>query len=450
MDIIGQIYLTDSLIKKLDMPISTVVKVRVGVKVANSTLVIRNGGLSSYILSPELAEFLNLSSRKQLQIRYDRENEIIHIGPIIGVFTSYLPNQPDFDAKSVQAELIYLSNIGVNMPGQFYIFVPGSINWANMTVRGFIYRKLSREQGIWVSSIFPLPDVVYDRISTRRGEAQIRIKNTKKNLMNLPYLKYFNPSFLNKWRVHQLLISNEDLIPYLPETKSLNIKNLKDMTIRHSTLFLKPCNGSLGNGIIKAMVGKDGSLQYTIYKRGKHTGYAKSSAELLRKTRFTREDRPYIVQQGIDLATYQKSSFDIRIIYQKNVEGEWQISKKFIRVAPRGSSISNLSRGGTAETSKKVLGSLLNGNEEMIESKNEELKNLCHTVAVTLENASQKIYGELGLDIGIDREGNFWLIEVNSKPRKTTETELSKRIVRNTFKRPLQYAIHLAGFDNLK
>jgi len=450
MNIIGQIYLTDALIAKLDMPISTVVKVRVGVRVAKSTLVIKNGGLNSYILSPELAKFLNLSSRKQMQIRYDHENEIIHIGPIIGIFTSYLPNQPDFDPKSVQAELIFLSNIGLNLPAQFYIFTPSSINWSNMTVKGFVYRKLNREQGIWVSSIFPLPDVVYDRISTRRGEAQIRIKNTKKELMNLPYLKYFNPSFLNKWRVHKLLISNEDLIPYLPETKLLNIKNLKEMTIRHSTLFLKPCNGSLGNGIIKAMVGKDGSLHYTVYKRGKHTGYAKSSAELMRKTRFTREDRPYIVQQGIDLATYQKSPFDIRIIYQKNGESEWQISKKFIRVAPRGSSISNLSRGGTAETSKKVMGSLLNGNEEMIEAKNEELKSLCHTVAITLENASQKIYGELGLDIGIDSEGNLWLIEVNSKPRKTTETELSKGIVRNTFKRPLQYAIHLAGFSNLK
>ena len=450
MNIIGQIYLTDALIKKLDMPISTVVKVRVGVRVANSTLVIRNGRLSSYILSPELADFLNLSSRKQLQIRYDHENETIHIGPFIGIFTSFLPNEPDFNAKSVQAELIFLSNISANMPAQFYIFTPGSINWANMTVKGFIYRKLSREQGIWVSSIFPLPDVVYDRISTRRGEAQIRIKNTKKELMNLSYLKYFNPSFLNKWRVHQLLISNESLIPYLPETKLLNITNLKDMMTRHGTLFLKPCNGSLGNGIIKAISGQNGSLYYTVYKRGKHLGHAKNSTELMRKTRFVREDRPYIVQQGIDLATYQKSSFDIRIIYQKNGEGEWQISKKFIRVAPRGSSISNLSRGGTAETSKKVLGTLLNGNEEVIEAKNEELKSLCQNVAVTLETASQKIYGELGLDIGIDGDCNFWLIEVNSKPRKTTETAMSKGIVRNTFRRPLQYAIHLAGFDNFK
>jgi len=76
------------------------------------------------------------------------------------------------------------------------------------------------------------------------------------------------------------------------------------------------------------------------------------------------------------------------------------------------------------------------------------LNNLCNMVALTLETFSNKNFGELGLDVGIDKEGKFWLIEVNSKPRKTTETELSKGIMRNTFRRPLQYAIFLAGFNN--
>jgi hypothetical protein len=33
------------------------------------------------------------------------------------------------------------------------------------------------------------------------GEARQQIKNAKTKLMQQPYLKYFNPSFLNKWRV---------------------------------------------------------------------------------------------------------------------------------------------------------------------------------------------------------------------------------------------------------
>jgi glutathione synthase/RimK-type ligase-like ATP-grasp enzyme len=167
----------------------------------------------------------------------------------------------------------------------------------------------------------------------------------------------------------------------------------------------------------------------------------------MKKTLLIRGSRPYIVQQGLSLLTFKDSTFDIRVIYQKNGDGEWGIGKKFVRVAPHGSSISNLSRGGTAETYKKVLAAIFNQNGELIKSKNEELNNICQTVATTLETNSQQIYGELGLDIGIDNEGNLWLIEVNSKPRKTTETDFSMSIVRNTFKRPLQYAIYLAGFS---
>jgi predicted ATP-grasp superfamily ATP-dependent carboligase len=67
-------------------------------------------------------------------------------------------------------------------------------------------------------------------------------------------------------------------------------------------------------------------------------------------------------------------------------------------------------------------------------------------VATTLEKKQAGTYGELGLDIGMDIYGNPWLIEVNSKPRKTTETDFSMKIVRNSFKRPLQYSSYLAGF----
>ncbi|PKM76839.1 MAG: hypothetical protein CVU90_10460 [Firmicutes bacterium HGW-Firmicutes-15] len=448
MSTVGKIFMSDVLISKLDIPLASTVKVRVGVKVVSSKLVVRNGKLSSYMLSPQLAKALCLNRRKPLQIRYDQEKEMIHIGPTIGILASYLPNELEFNPKSVQAELIFLSKIGQQLPAQVYFFTSSSINWTSKTVRGFIYHQLSSDRGIWTSSVYPLPDVVYDRISSRAGEARPGIKNTKKKLMNLQHLKYFNPSFLNKWKVHKLLVANADLIPYLPETQLLNASSMKDMMMRHKTLYLKPCNGSQGNGIIKVICNDQGKLKYTVYRNGRHAGHADNTTDFMKRSRLARKGKPYIVQQGLNLSTFHESPFDIRIIYQKNHEGEWKISKQFVRVAPRGSSVANLSRGGTAETSKRVFASILNRNKKLIEEKHEELRNLCSMVAVTLESSSKKLYGELGLDIGIDKGGNFWLIEVNSKPRKTTETELSQGIVRNTFRRPLQYAIHLAGFQN--
>ncbi|MEN6351521.1 MAG: YheC/YheD family protein [Syntrophomonas sp.] len=441
------IYISNNLINRLDIPVQEEILVRVGSRIIKSRLIVSSSRKYSYMLSPSLARALLFKKHKRLKIRYDKHANIIHLGPTIGILSSFLPNREEFDPKSVQAELIYLSNIGRKISGQVYIFTPSSINWANKTTRGYQYRQLSSERGIWVSSEYPLPDVVYDRIPSRTSEAKHTISETKWRLVKLPYLKYFNPSFLNKWKVHQLLITNPELHPYLPETKHLNLVNLETMLLKYNTLFLKPANGSLGKGIIKLVQDEKGTLHYTIYRRGQTKSQAGNAAEFMKKTKVYRGERTYVVQQGIKLAKYMNSTFDIRIIFQKNNKGEWQVGKKFVRIAPRGSSISNLSSGGRAEKSKKVFRQLYKS-QQMIDEKNQLIKVLCKKVADTLEKTSKSTFGELGLDIGVDINGFPWLIEVNSKPRKTTESEYSQGIVRNSFKRPLEYGSYLAGFGN--
>jgi len=445
MKTVGKIYLSRALFNKLEVPMQQEIKVRAGNIVVNSQLIIKNNSRKIYMLSPSLARILYLQNRRRLQLRYEKEGNTLHIGPIIGIFSSFLPNKEEYNPNSIQAELIYLSNIGKTLPAQVYIFTPDSINWSNKTIRGYVYSHRIPEKGVWVSNIYPFPDVVYDRISNRSSESRRITKNTTEKLKKLHYLKYFNPSFLNKWKVYEMLITEPELHPFLPETRRLTIENMEEMLDKYKTLYLKPGNGSLGRGIIKVRREKSGILRYIVYRRGRTRGRADNVSELMRKTRGHRKNKSYIIQEGIKLANYKGSSFDIRIIYQKNLKGEWQISKKFVRVAPRGSSISNLSSGGRVERSKKVFRYLYR-NQDLIQSKNNEIKVLCKKVAHTLERVSNDTFGELGLDIGVDANGKPWLIEVNSKPRKTTETEFSKGIVRNTFKRPLQYGIYLAGF----
>ncbi|MGE5389827.1 MAG: YheC/YheD family protein [Deltaproteobacteria bacterium] len=381
-----------------------------------------------------------------MKIRYDSAYGHIHLGPTIGILSTFLPNKEEFDPTGVQADIIYLSNMGKMVPGQVFIFTPSSINWSNNTARGYVYKQISADRGVWISDIYPLPDVVYDRVSSRVSEGKDSIRSTKARLMNQPYLKYFNPHFLNKWKVHQMLINNPRLYPYLPETRLLNAENLQDMLKKYPVLFVKPGNGSLGYGIVKLKRNERGEINYVVNRgRGRLRTQAENADDFMKKTKKLRKDKQYIVQQGLDLATFRGSPFDIRIIYQKDGSGEWQISKKFVRVAAPGSSVSNLSSGGRAEPSKKVL-KYLYSRKETIEEKNREIKGLCQTIALTLEKSTNGTFGELGLDIGIDKNGHPWLIEVNSKPRKTTETEYSRAIIRNSFKRPLEYSVYLAGF----
>lgn len=441
----GKIVISDLMAQKLGIPIKPLVKVRVGNIIINTKLVINHKeSRPLYMLSPELAKALHLRKRKYLKIRYDVEKDMLHLGPTIGILVASIPNKTEFDPKSIQAELIYLSKIGQKMPAQIFVFTPGGINWNEKTVKGYNYKELTGGNGIWVGSTYALPDVIYDRISSRKSE--LSFDKTREKLKKLAYSFYFNPSFLNKWKVHEILSANPKLHAYLPETKLLNETNLEDMLRKYKVLYAKPVDGSLGRKIIK--INYDDKMQkinYTVYNKGHFKSQAVSAADFIKKTRVTRDKKTYIIQQGIDMADYSGAIFDIRIIYQKNRQGKWQISKKFVRVAPKGSGISNLSSGGKAQTSKKVLHYLFR-NKELIEAKNQEIADLCQKVALTLEQSGTGIYGELGLDIGIDKKGHLWLIEVNSKPRKTTETELSMTIVKNTFKRPLEFAFYLAGF----
>lgn len=437
MNTCGIIYLSTNLATRLGVPLQPWINIRAGNLVVAARMLNITDSKKTYLLSPKLAKALYLPRRKKLQLRYDSDAGMLHIGPIIGLFTTALPH--------MQAELIYLSKLGRSLPAQIYVFTPAGIVWDKNVVRGFVYQQITAEQGVWSSSYYPLPDVVYDRVATRASENRNAVKNTKRRLMKMPYLKYFNPSFLNKWRVHQLLFTNPDLHPYLPETCRLNAANLDDMLKKYPTLFLKPSNGSLGKGIIKISKSEH-RLKYVCYRDGVTHGIVGTHQELLYKTKKFRKNKAYIIQQGINLIFYQGSPFDIRIIYQKNARGEWQIAKKFVRVAARGSSISNLSSGGRAERLVTVFNTLYHGNTRMIKEQNHLLDVLCRQVAATLEKADNAIYGELGLDIGLDQNNFPWLLEVNSKPHKRTETNYSQGVVRNSFKRPLEYAIHLAGF----
>lgn len=442
----GRISISRTLVQKLGIVVEPLITVRVGGLMVKSRLQIQDTGRGNYMLSPELIQALHIKKSKGLKVRYQAEGKILHLGPTIGIMATYIPgsNREEVDPRSLQAELIYLSIVSKSFPGQVYVFTPSSINWANNTCRGYVYHQFSATRGRWESALYPIPDVVYDRIHSRSAEARNNVKYAKTRLMQMPYLNYFNPHYLNKWNVHQIMTTNPMLIDYLPETRELNHDNLEEMLRKYHVLFIKPSNGSLGKGIIK-VTSTRGQLNYVIYRSKRVRGQAHNAIELMNKTKKFRDNRHYIVQQGLELVKYRGATFDLRIIYQKNGRGEWQISKKFCRIAPRGSSISNLSSGGRVEKSMKVLTYIFK-KSDVIDSKNEQIRLLCKMVASTLETDSNSTFGELGMDIGIDRSGRLYLIEVNSKPRKTTETVFSPGIVRNTFKRPLAYASYLAGF----
>lgn len=446
-NVTGRIIIGPTLRNRYKIPYMDNITVRVGCRLIQTKMVVLTNGKNGFMLSPELAQALYIKKGHKLRFRYDSEEGMIHLGPTVGILVNRISNQANPDPKSVQAELMYLLQLSKNLPGQFYVFTPKNINWERKTVQGYNYRHGSSEKGHWVASTYPLPDVVYDRIPTRRMESLRETREARTKLFALPYLKYFNPAFLNKWEVHQALSANPDLLPYMPETRVLDLAELEAMLEKYRVLFLKPCNGSLGRGIIYVRKKPNGQLYYISYPSGRERGPFQSARAILERTAAVRRGRAYLVQEGLDLAKYRGSAFDIRIIYQKNGLGQWQIGKKFARLAAGGSNITNLSSGGVFLTYSRLMRYLYRG--ETRKKKTHAIKELCKTVALTLERECEGVYGELGLDIGLGRNGIPYLIEVNSKPRKTTRGG-KMGAVAGSFRRPLEFACYLAGFPKNK
>lgn len=82
------------------------------------------------------------------------------------------------------------------------------------------------------------------------------------------------------------------------------------------------------------------------------------------------------------------------------------------------------------------------------------LKHVALQVARMLENGLEGHYAEFGIDLGVDTNGHIWLLEVNSKPSKSTTASkispASPNRPRPSVIRMLDYAAYLSGYPIVK
>lgn len=377
-----------------------------------------------------------------LQVKFDCYQRVMEIGPVLGLFTTSSPERlKDSDPVRLLIELIRLGR-GMNI--LTYVFNADGISWGKHTVKGYVYNYTKAS---WVAKELPMPNVVYDRIHSRRVEFSKAIQNAKKRLWALPTLKYFNPRFLDKWECHQLLWNVPEVKPYIPETQRYqSIDRLMKFLARYPTVYLKPSKGSLGRGIIRIVHMGHNNFQckYRVGGTGNVSRIVKGQKALKLLVSRIVGKRLYILQQGLHLQTFRGAPFDIRILMQKNHKGEWRRTKMLARVARKGSITSNISSGADAALMSDVLRDVFHEDPKKPGGLGNRLRNMAEVVALALERQMGVEWGELGIDVGVDVRGNIWLIEINSKPYKAMETEKgSIKVIHNSVTRPLGYAKYM-------
>lgn len=373
-----------------------------------------------------------------------REKGEFRIGPMVGILCNPRWNSNTAKlAESTQLPALEKLLDAAQQAGvPAFLFRVEDVDFQNLMVKG--YFRTSR--GFRRRKV-PLPDVIYDQLISRKRERTLEHAKLREKLSRLYGNRIFNDGFFDKWQVHEWLSSDKRLTPHIPDTiRYTHSQQAAQFIKRHPTVYMKPVHGSLGLGIVRVMNQPDGSYVHEIKRPNQSpiAGRSSSSSEFVKSFRKRFAGRPYLLQQGIGLATVDGRPFDVRILLQRDGTGEWKRTKSFARLTKAGDITSNLSSGGEALSLHAVLERLFS-NARIRNRCKAEVHKVSRLVAEAMEQQSGKTFGELGIDLGIDTNGRVWVIEVNSKPWKSPTTEKgSQEIVDLAFERPIRYALWLS------
>jgi glutathione synthase/RimK-type ligase-like ATP-grasp enzyme len=406
------------------------------------TLSSRSGNLVR--IHENLAKKLHLRSQPSIYAQYDEKAMRLQFGPLFGVLIN---TTADPKQENVLGPLTKFLDecvlAGITRGTAVAVFQPDQIDLEKRSITAWV-----KEKGKWISAKIPYPDIIYNRITSRRIEEQVNVQKKLEKLTHYHRIPMFNERFLDKWQVHEILKQDESISPMLPKTIRFNLKKVKDLFAHFPCLYLKPTNGSLGGGIIRLSKAHQTYLYQYATPNGTSTRVTSSFLELSKILTHRIKKQPYIIQQGLSLITYDKRPVDFRVLIQKNKEGKWSVTSAVARIANDQQIVSNLARGGTLRKVHELLA-------ELSVLKNKPTSNDIRQTAMRIANAfelhAKGHFAELGIDLALDTNGRIWLLEINSKPSKTDDTVLNQGVkIRPSVTKLFDYVQFLAGIHPSK
>lgn len=357
----------------------------------------------------------------------------MEVGPVLGILSIPRANTNPFlgGQNEAFAEIV---TIAEKMNCIAFVFSPTDIDWAKRAVWGYRY-NVNREPCEWERQLYPLPSIIYNRIPNRTLEKREEISKAIDLLRQKYGPRLFNPCFLDKWQTHTILFSNKLTKVFLPDAQRLHqFRVIIDMLKQYKSVFLKPTANSLGNDIVK--IDQDSRNGYYFIHQTlsgpRRKGFTASFSELVGELpSISNGTNTYLVQQAIALAEYEGRPFDLRLLVQKNGHGQWQKTGMAARIAGEGSITTHVFYGGTRDSAWKAIRGAAKTHGFSPEKVEKQLKILVSVFPKTIEKFLGQSFGELEMDLGIDRQGKVWFFEANSKPFRFDEKLIrAKSLVR--------------------
>ncbi|WP_082311041.1 YheC/YheD family protein [Paenibacillus sp. FJAT-27812] len=235
----------------------------------------------------------------------------------------------------------------------------------------------------------------------------------------------------SKWAKSKIMLRSDYLRQYMPPAKLFTRESLHSMLSEYGMVYVKPVSGTKGNGVIRVERTNTPALGYR-YQLGKKVMFSPTFGHLYLRLVRQKKNRKYLVQKGIHLLKHQRRRFDIRVMVQKNLRNDWEVTGIIGRLAHPGKIVTNYHSGGTPMALERLMAEHASPSE--LEAFNNRLRKLSITVANNLQEAYPNLK-ELGVDIAIDTKLHPWILEVNTCPdlyifRKLPDQSVFQKVYR--------------------
>lgn len=388
------------------------------------------------VLSHQLAQNLLIpKTNSAMSMIYDK-NDRIYLGPIIGIFTAGFTGSQLRPVGERSFLFAKYAQAAQKSGALAVIFGVHHIQWEEGTISGYQFT----DKG-WSSIQLPLPNVIYNRLPNRKTERLAEYSDVVQRLRSEYNIPIFNPGFFDKWDIHEKLTINENAVPFLPRTLAFPKKSDVRTFIKECHhIYMKPKNGSLGMGIQQIIYKPEESFYYCRFRDKKRNRLRRySSLDRLLKVQFPSGFDNFVVQEGIDLLSFQNKPIDFRVHTNKDMNGQWKLSALAAKVAGPGSVTTHVKSGGQVKSVSEIWEDL-----QLKKQLLNDLKQAALLLSHLIDEAIEGNVGEIGFDLGIDRNEKIWMFEANSKPGRTIFSHPKLRYDDQLTRRlPMDYAMYL-------
>ncbi|QVK21768.1 YheC/YheD family protein [Mycoplasmatota bacterium] len=388
------------------------------------------------LMSENLLSKFNLYEGIELKLIYNKGN-VISLGPVMSyVISSNLYNRL---VKGKPSRVIkYIIDQSKELGCLIYYFTVDNVDLINEKIKACYFNYVNNK---WEERIFDFPDLI--NVRTLFNNIKVDYKYRIKKLKKINEIAFFNgKKAFGKYETYKAMNffkDTKDLHPltFLYEGE----ESLQKIFECHNIAFVKYDFGSGGKSVIRLK--KMNNIFECEIGDENHTVKSFNSINEIKK--FIEKklgNKNIIIQKGINLDKYNNRTYDLRVIMQKDETLNWKIGLIVMRLAEEGKNITNTNLGADRIViNPKII------NEMLPKVSEDLLTQFVNKCAKSIEAYFGQA-GEMGLDIGVDDNGEIYLIEVNGIPSTYPYIKLlNKKHMYQFFMSPIKYSKYLVNIN---